>query len=158
MLQDGVEKFEEVAARAEEWYAKQEDVRCPYFNDVVHFNAQGLEHLKFKRRGKARSRHDQFMRFKMLHLVPEILKASRTLQGVWETKHFERVRVHSRTETQLKHVTFYEFIAVVEGKRIKVIVKQVERGELFFWSVIPFWGIDKEKRRRRLYAGNPAED
>ncbi|MBI5004070.1 hypothetical protein HZC00_03175 [Candidatus Kaiserbacteria bacterium] len=153
-----IENFDEVATRAEALYRSIEPVRCPYLDEVVHFNAHGLEHLKFKRRGKARSRHDQYMRFKLLHLVPEVLRLSRTLQGVWETKHFERVRVHSRTETTLQQVTFFEFIAIMEKKRVKVIVKQIENGERFFWSIIPFWGVDKERGQRKLYAGNPAED
>lgn len=153
-----IENFDEVAAKSEALYRGFESIHCPYLNDVVHFNTNGLEHLKFKRRGKARSRHDQYMRFKLLYLVPEVLRFSRTLQGIWETKHFERIRMHSRTESILKHVTFYEFIAILERKRIKVIVKQVENGEWFFWSIIPFWGVDKERGKRKLYAGNPAED
>jgi len=34
------------------------------------------------------------MRFKLLYLAPEILKISHTVQGVLETKKFERVRMH----------------------------------------------------------------
>lgn len=153
-----IENFEEVVAKGEELYRSFNVVRCPYFGEKIYFNAQGLEHLKFKHREKARTRHDQYMRFKLLHLVPEILQLSRTIQGIWETKHFERIRTHSRTDTILKPVTYYEFIAVLNKVRIKVVVKQIDGGQKFFWSLIPFWGIHKETRRRKLYSGNPEED
>jgi hypothetical protein len=38
----------------------------------------------------------------------------------------------------MKDVTFYEFIAVIENIRLKVIVKEVNKEELYFWSIIPF--------------------
>lgn len=153
-----IENFDEIVIKGEEIYKTFSPIRCPYFGSEVHFNAQGLEHLKFKRRGQARSRHDQYMRFKLIKLAPEVLKLSRTLQGMWETKHFERVRVHSRTDTILKLVTYYEFIAILSRVRIKVIVKQIDSGEKFFWSIIPFWGINKENKKRKMYGGNPEED
>lgn len=157
-MNDDVENFDEIVANGEEMYKKFSVIRCPYFESEVHFNAQGLEHLKFKRRIQARSRHDQYMRFKLLYLAPEVLRLSRTVQGIWETKHFERIRVHSRTETVLKNVIYYEFIAVLKKIRIKVVVKQVDGGQIFFWSIIPFWGVNKEMNRRKLHGGNPEED
>ena len=147
-------KFKRVVKKGEILYQELGSIHCPYFDDLVYFNSHGLEHLKFKRRNKTRSLRDKSMRFKLLPLVPQILKLSRTVQGVWETKHFERVRVHSRTDTILKNVTFYEFIAVLDDRRIKVIIKQVENGQRFFWSIIPFWGVDKSSGRRRLHSGN----
>jgi hypothetical protein len=41
---------------------------------------------------------------------------------------------------------------------LKVIVKEVNKEELYFWSIIPFWGIDKEQSKRILYSGNPEKD
>jgi hypothetical protein len=58
----------------------------------------------------------------------------------------------------LKEVSFYEFIAVLENVRVKVIIKEVIGGEKHFWSIIPFWRIDKENSRRILFSGNPEID
>ena len=77
---------------------------------------------------------------------------------MWETKKFERIRIHNRTESVLKPVNYYEFIAVVRRNRIKVIVKRVDGGKLFFWSIIPFWGMNKDTQSRILYDGEPEED
>ncbi len=153
-----IENFEEVKIKGEAFYETIKEVNCPYLKNKVHFNASGLEHLKFKGIRKARPQQDQYMRLKLLHLAPEVIKMSHTLQGIWETKQFERVRMHSRTENILKEVTYYEFVAVIEKVRVKIIVKQVEKRQPIFWSIIPHWGIDKATSKRKLHSGYPAED
>lgn len=152
------EHFEEIKEKGETLYKGIGEVYCPFFKEKIVFNTQGLEHLKFKRREKARSEQDQYMRFKLIHLAPEVLTASHTLQGVLHTKKFERVRIHNRTDMVLKPVEYYEFIAVMKRDRVKVIVKQVDQGEKMFWSIIPFWGMNEETRTRLLHEGLPEED
>jgi hypothetical protein len=153
-----IENFEEVRLKGETFYEAIDSINCPYLKSKVHFNASGLEHLKFKGRGRARPQQDQYMRLKLLHLAPEVLKMSHTLQGIWETKKFERIRVHSRTDTLMRNITYYEFIAVIEKVRVKVIVKRIENGEPIFWSIIPHWGVDKNTSKKKLYSGYPEED
>jgi hypothetical protein len=68
------------------------------------------------------------------------------------------VRVHGRTDTVLLAVTYYEFTAVIKRNRIKVIVKQVEKKQPYFWSIIPFWGMNEETKQRVLHEGVPEED
>lgn len=153
-----LENFEEVRVKAEDFYKTLTEVYCPYFKDKIFFNAQGLEHLKFKQPRKARPQQDQYMRLRLLNLAPTILKASATLQGIWKTKNFERIRVHSRTDTVLKEVTYYEFVAVIDEVRAKIIVKQVGEGQKIFWSIIPYWELDKNTKKRKLHSGYPEED
>ena len=150
--------FEEVKKKAEEFYSTIGEVRCPYFGEKIAFNAKGIKHLKFKSDQVARTQHDQYSRLKLIYLAPEILKLSKTVQGIWHTKRFEMQKTHSRWEKVLKDVSFYEFIAVLENVRVKVIVKEVFGGEKHFWSIIPFWRIDKENSRRILYSGDPEVD
>ncbi len=97
--------FEDIKEKGESVYKMIGSVNCPFLKDKIVFNSHGLEYLKFKRRENVRTQEDQYMRFKLIHLAPEILKMSHTLQGVWETKKFERVRTHSRTENVLKPVS-----------------------------------------------------
>jgi len=151
-------KFKEAKEKGEVLYKSIDEVYCPYFQEKISFGVQGLEHLKFKRRERARSEQDQYMRFKLLNLAPEILRSSHTLQGILETEKFERVRVHSRTDTILKPVSYYEFIAVLKRNRVRIIIKQIEDGQKFFWSIIPFWGMNAETRSRILHDGVPEED
>ena len=158
MIEFTAEEFKQVKEKGEDLYKSFDQVYCTYFKEEVSFGAQGLEHLKFKRREKARPDKDQYMRFKLLYLAPEILKSSHTLQGILETKKFERVRVHSRTDTILKLVIYYEFIAVMKRNRVRVIVKQIDGGQKFFWSIVPFWGMNIKTMARILHDGIPEED
>jgi len=150
--------FKTTKAKAEEFYATIGAVDCPYFGGKVAFNVKGIKHLKFKSDEVARSREDQYSRLKLVHLAPEVLKLSRTIQGIWHTKHFEMQKTNNRWEKVLKEVAFYEFMAVLDNVRVKVIVKEVSGGEKHFWSVIPFWGINKEMSRRILHSGDLEND
>ncbi|MCX6752287.1 MAG: hypothetical protein NTZ87_02190 [Candidatus Nomurabacteria bacterium] len=158
MLQFTSEQFKEVKRRGEEFYKSLDEVYCPYFKEKITFNAQGLEHLKFKQREKARYEQDQYMRFKLLHLAPEVLKISSSVQGIWETKRFEYLKINKKWGSALKNVTYYEFIAVLKRNRVKIIIKQIDSGKKIFWSIIPFWGMNKETMTRILHEGNPEED
>lgn len=158
MLELTTEQFNKVKQRGEEFYKTVGEVYCPYFKEKISFDAQGLEHLKFKRREKARSEQDQYMRFKLIHLAPEVLKQSHTLQGILETKKFERVRVHSRTDEILQSVIYYEFIALIKRDRVKIIIKEVAGRQKFFWSLIPFWGMNEETKTRLFHDGFLEED
>jgi len=151
------EEFDSVREKAETLYKGIGSVVCPYFKEKVNFNTEGLEHIKFKAWNRARSKRDQFMRLKLIRLAPEILKNSRTLQGIWETQLPIRRKRHGQWESVFTSVTYYEFIAVVEGRRIKVVVKQILGGERFFWTLIPFWRLDTFNRRV-LHSGDPERD
>lgn len=150
--------FEEIRKKAEEVYKTFDVVRCPYFKAVIHFNSQGIRHLKFKRDGQARARKDQYMRFKLLHLAPEVLRISATVQGIKEWRSFERIRIHNRTDTVMKDVEYHEFVAILKDRRVKVIVKRIENGQRFFWSLIPHWRMDENTGKRKMYSGNPEDD
>jgi hypothetical protein len=153
-----IENFEEVKLKGEAFYKTIEPTYCPYLQQKVHFNAEGLEHLKFKRRRMARPRQDQYMRFKLLRLAPEVLTNSKTVQGIWETKEFITVRTHSRNEQVLKPVTYYEFIAVIKQVRIKIIIRKIHEATPMFWSIIPFWGVNPLSKMKKLHSGNVLED
>lgn len=158
MLQFTPQQFKEVKEKGEELYKSLGEIYCPYFKEKITFNAQGLEHLKFKQREKARYEQDQYMRFKLIYLAPEVLKISSSVQGIWETKRFEYFKTNKKWENVLKSITYFEFIAVIKRNRVKIIVKQIEGGKKFFWSIIPFWSMNKETMTRILHEGNPEED
>lgn len=152
------EQLNEAKQKAEELYKSLGEVYCPYFKEKILFNTRGLEHLNYKRRGWSRKIEDKYMRHKLFYLAPQILNKSNTLQGIRETKGFERVRVNGRTDTMLKFVTYYEFISVIDRNRVKIIVKQIDADQKFYWSIIPFWRMDKSTMTRLLYDDSPEED
>jgi hypothetical protein len=98
------------------------------------------------------------MRFKLINLAPEVLKISSSVQGIWETKRFEHLKVNKKWENTLMNVVYYEFIAVIKRNRVKIIIKQIDGSRKIFWSIIPFWGMNKETMTRLFHEGNPEED
>lgn len=153
-----IENFEEIKTKGEILYKTIVEVHCSYFKEAVSFNAQGIEHLRYKQRNKARYDKDQYMRFKLIHLAPEVLKVSSSVQGILKTKSFVHSKINSRWEHILRPTTYYEFIAVIGKHRVKVIIKQIEDGKKIFWSIIPFWGMNTQTMTRILHDGNPEED
>lgn len=151
------EEFKRVRQQAETIYSALGQIRCPYFPASVHFNTDGFRHLLFKSWNRGRDRRDQFMRLKHIVRAPEILRLSRTVQGMQETHEWQRQHRHGRWEKLLVSVTYYEFIALLDKRRFKVVVKQLQNGPLIFWSLIPFWR-QTEQGRRIMHDGDPAED
>lgn len=157
-----IEQFNKTKKEAEEYYQKLDKVKCPYFRGYIHFNAKGWEHLIFKEWNKTRLINDQYVRFRHLKIISEIVSNSKTLQGLWPTQKFERVKINKKWQKVLKQITYYEFIAVMDSHgsktRVKIIIKQIGGGEKFFLSIIPFWGVNKLNGSRVMHNGNPEVD
>lgn len=152
------EKFDDIKKKAEELYKSLGEIHCPYFKEKINFNAKGLEHLKFKKKHHARSLEDQYIRLKILKYAPEILRLSKTVQGISEQKVFELNRSNHRNEHIMVTAMYYEFVAILDKTRVRVVVKQVGDAPKYFWSVIPFWKIGKEDGKRKLHYGSPEYD
>ncbi len=152
------EEFKKARDEAKRLYQLLDSVYCPYLKEKILFNTKGFHHLKFKSDQQARAHKDQYSRLKLLYLAPQVLSKSHTLQGIWRTRRLEPHKTSGKWKYIMKDIIFYEFIAVLENVRIKVIVKEVFGGERYFWSIIPYWGIDKLGSKRMLHAGNPDSD
>ncbi|MBI2068639.1 MAG: hypothetical protein HYT67_00825 [Candidatus Yanofskybacteria bacterium] len=151
-------KFEATKIKAEDFYKQIDKIKCPYFNEDVSFNSKGIEHIKFLRKNHARPRNDQYIRLRLINLAPEIIKLSRTIQGISHTRNLETWRSNNKTEIVMKPVVYYEFVAILNDIRVRVIVKQVDGGPKYFWSIIPFWKVNKSNNQRRMFNGNPEID
>ncbi len=149
------ELLQKTTEKAEAQYRLVATVHCPYLKEEVHFATSGLAHIKFKSWGRPRSRFDQYTRLKLLHLAPEVVRHSHTLQGIWETSLWERRKKHGHWEKIPKPVTYCEFVAVIGKIRVKIIVKKAEGTAWHFWSVIPFWRMNTVTNQRKLYDGDP---
>lgn len=153
-------KLEEIKSNSISNYNKIGSVKCPHLKCDVFFNSKGIEHLKFKDKNKPRSRQDQYIRFKLLPLAEHIIKNSHTIQEYYETKKFERQKINSRWEQRMMDVCYYGFIAIINNARIKIIVKEINGGNKFFYSIIPFWRNGQKNcvNKKILHAGNLETD
>lgn len=152
------ENFKAVKIRAENFYKTFQEVYCPYFKGKIKFNSKGLEHIEFKSWRRPRHLDDQYFRFKFLKLAPQVIRFSHTLQGVCSKQIFERQHINSRWEKRLVSVYYYEFIAILDQIRVRVIIKQIQGGEKYFWSIIPFWKMDETAKLKLMYNGFPEFD
>jgi len=155
------DKFKIAREQAEIEYKNIGKIRCPYLCDDVHFNNEGFEHLLFKSWNKTRNRIEQYTRLRLLKLAPEILKKSHTLQEYNECKLFVRQKINSRWEKRIKIVRYYVFIAIIKNARVKIIVKEIEGGVKYFYSLYPSWKVTTNndgKQRKVFYSGNPETD
>lgn len=137
--------YEKVKKEAEEFYKGLDFILCPFLKRNVNFNAKGLDHIKMKSWNKARLISDQYLRLKFLKMVPEVLKASGTLQEIHKKRNLERIKNTGKWQFIAKEVVYYGFVAIINEVKVKVIVKQVEDGQPYFWSVMPFWKTQKDE-------------
>ena len=154
-------KFEQVRKTAGDEYQKIGRVYCPYLDEHVHFNSEGFEHLLFKEWNKTRTRLEQYTRLRLLRLAPQVISKSHTMQEFDERHMLVRQKINSRWESRAKVVRYYVFVAIINNARIKVIVKEIEGGAAFFYSLYPSWRVEKNedgKKRKIFYSGNLESD
>lgn len=152
------EKFDKIKKEADNYYKSIGFVRCPYLNDDVHFNRKGFEHLLFKEWNKTRTKIEQYTRLRLLQLAPEIIRKSHTLQEYDGRNVFVRQKINSRWENRLKLVRYFVFIAIVKDARLKIVVKEIEGGQKFFYSLYPSWRVVKDdggNNRKVFYSDDP---
>src|SRR3989344_2642932 len=115
-----------------EIFDKTGQVSCPAFSgEEIIFNAKGINHLIYK---GDRSRREMSRIKTNIRLLPRAIKLLGTATFYQEESSYKRER----------HVyRFWAFEAVVEDRRIKVIVRQIGKGKKHFWRVIPAWRKDR---------------
>lgn len=156
-----VSNYKKIRENAHNFYRKIGAIRCPALkNDLVHFTAEGFNHLIYKKKRRERNKSDQVTKFKLLPQAKTIIEISTTCQeydegliGV-EKKKFKKI-VHETTT-----VRYWGLVAIIKNFRVKVIVRQIGNGQKHFWSVIPAWtkSYYKDIKLISKAKGNLAED
>ncbi len=124
-------------ASFEEFYKSIGKTYSPYFKDYIYFTDVGFKHIRFKNEQLMRPSKDIEMRIRLLPIVIKIIGASHTVQNKTIRKRLEHRYVNSRKELAMIDVTYYEFIAIIDDWRVRVVIKQVNNAEMIFLSVIP---------------------
>lgn len=113
-------------------FDQTKEIKCPAFpNEKVAFNAKGVNHLIYK---GSRSRREISRIQTNIRLLPSAIKVLKNMPYTQEETFYIRENVKYQ---------FWTFEAVVDNRRIKVIIRQVGRGKKHFWSVIPAWRKDR---------------
>ena len=122
------------------------EISCPSFpGKKIVFNAKGVNHLLYKGN---RSKRDLSRIQTNIRLLPRAIKILKLMPFFQEESFYEKDKILFR---------YWAFEAVIEERRVKVIVRQIGNGQKHFWSVIPAWRKDRYgilNAKRRL----PEED
>ena len=113
-------------------FDQNKEIACPAFpGEKIILNAKGINHLIYK---GSRSRREASRIKTNIRLLPQAITTLK-LMPLWQEE-------TSYIKDQIKY-QFWCFEAVIENRRIKVILRQVGRGKKHFWSVIPAWRKDR---------------
>lgn len=116
---------------AKAFFKRNPSISCPAFpNEAIVFNSKGLSHLFYKGAEKISRRELQESEVR-INLLPRALEVLQRMPLPQEESEL--------VDTRGKHYRYWAFEAVVDNRRVKVIVRQVGDGKKHFWSVIPAW-------------------
>ncbi len=153
--------YEKLKSDSQSFYNNIGKVFSPALNQEIYFNSEGFNHIIFKGSRSERERSSQILRFKLLHLAVKLIKLSTTHQEFEETlKEFEVVS-YKKIVRKTKPIRYWGIIAIINNRKIKVILRQIgDGGKLHFWSIVPAW-ITNKYRDTRFFTtmkGRPEED
>lgn len=158
---EDVSHYESLRGNAQKFYTGIGSVFSPALNEKVGFTSEGFNHIIFKQAHSERERPSQILRFKLLPLAVKLVKVSTTYQEFEETLKEFVVQSFKKRETKTKPVKYWGIIAIVDGRKIKVIIRKIgDNGTAHFWSVVPAW-VTNKYRDTKFYTtmkGNPDED
>ena|SRR3989344_7234717 len=159
-MQD-ISNYEKLKEDAERFYRGIGNIFSPAFKENIYFSSEGFNHIVFKSPRTERERPSQILRFKLLPLAAKLIRDSTTYQEFEETlKEFE-VKSFKKRIKKSKPVKYWGIIAIVEGRKIKVIIRKIgDDGTMHFWSIVPAWVTNKYRDIKffTTMKGNPDED
>ena len=139
-----LENYELVKTEAKSVYNSLGCVKCNALGgQLVYFTAEGLNHLFYKHKSE-RPKQDQFMRLKVIDLVKKIIGMTTTIQEKDEKIQLFKVKMKKKSQEVSKIVKFWGFTAIIENKKITVVLRKVGEGKIHFWSVVPAWRTTKK--------------
>lgn len=115
--------YERTKRIAKSIYKKIVKVACPILDgEEIYFNASGFGHLIRKLR--IRSRKEQKRRFRLIPFAKRIISESRLIEDYREKKNKE------------KTVKEWALVSTFGALTIKLIVRQVGKGNKYFYSIM----------------------
>lgn len=152
---ENADRSQHAEDKARKLYAKERAIHCPYFQQKITLNSDGLHHLRYSAR-RERSKEEQHLKFRLLPLALQVIRKSGTVQ---EYRRGLLPIGRRRTDgfVSMKEVEYWAFVAIVGDRPLKIrtIVRKVGNGNITFWSVM----LDtKIKNGRQRLAHEDIED
>jgi hypothetical protein len=153
-------QYDSLREETQNWFQSLKPVQSPILHSDIHFTSEGFEHIVYKRARAERDKNSQTMRFKLLPLAVKLIGLSTTFQEYEEDVKQITIKRRKKKVQVSKKVQYWGLIAIIEGRKIKVIIRKVGNGQHHFWSVIPAWTTNKYRDTKFISTmkGAPAED
>ena len=158
---EDLSNYEKLKEAAINFYHNIGKIHSPVLEQDIYFTAEGFNHIIFTNSRSERERLSQILRFKLLSLAVKLVKISTTYQEFEETLKEFNVKSYKKTVRKTKSVKYWGIIAIIDGRKIKVILRKVgENGNIHFWSIVPAWVTNKYRDIKffSTMKGNPEED
>lgn len=155
-----ISNYEKIREDAQQLYNDFADVLCPALGISVSFSSHGFNHLIYRKGRSERDRASQIMRFKLLVRAYELIALTTTFQEYEDSLKEFTVKKHKQKVETSKQVQYWGLIAIIDNRKIKVILRKIGNGNLHFWSVIPAWITNKSRDGRfiKTMKGSPEHD
>lgn len=125
------DKLKEFIREIKDEYRQTKSVSCPAFGgELVYFNKHGFNHL-FRTGKGIRSIKEQYRRMRLFPRVIPILAVSKSF---YKYKKIVRTIPFGKScKESVAH--FWTFVQIIDGKKINVLVRQVNNGNKHYFSV-----------------------
>jgi len=142
------------------WFQKLKPVYSEALQQVVHFTSESFQHIIYKRARAERDKASQIMRFKLLPRAVSLVELSTTFQEYEEEMKSFEIKKRKKRVQQSKKVQYWGIIAIIDGRKSKVIVRKIGGGNDHFWSVILAWTTNNYRNLKLVSTmkGSPHED
>lgn len=152
--------YDKIREDAEKYYGTLSGLNCPALGLVVSFSSHGFNHLIYRKGRTERDRVSQIMRFKLLTKAYRLIRLTTTIQEYEDSLKEFRIKKHKEKISVTKQVQYWGLIAIIDDRKIKVILRKIGNGNLHFWSVIPAWITSKTRDGKyiRTMKGDPSND
>lgn len=152
--------YEKIRKETESYYRNLPNKICPALVVPVLFSSHGFNHLIYRKGRTERDRASQIMRFKLFSRAYDLISMTTTFQEYESTTKEFTVKKYKRKVSVIKQVQYWGLIAIINDRKIKVILRKIGNGEVHFWSVIPAWVTNKTRDGKfiRTMKGDPDSD
>ncbi len=152
--------YKKLKKESQAFYSSVKSIYSPALKENISFTSEGFNHIVFKKERSEREKSSQKLRFKLLPLAKKLIEKSTTYQEYEKKSSFFDVKKNKKISKELKIVEYWGIIAILESRKIKVILRKIGNGNIHFWSVIPAWSTNKY-RDTKFYTtmkGDPEKD
>jgi len=154
-MPDAPKGYLKIKDRAYEQYVQFSLVYCPHLKREVVFTGKGFWHIVYRAKDKKREESAQSLRFRLLSKTLKLLSLTATLQEYDSYTGTMIVKDHGKRVSKVMTLEFFGYIVIIDGWKMKVIVRKDGNGKPYFWSVIPNWVTNKKRDIRfQNYTGD----